>query len=166
MKGIFFILLSLSFFMKSYGQNNEAIINFIIIVDDQIPSTGNIGLKFITQKESREIDTIVASYVPGDLSIRRSDFDKLLSQDIKSIKLDIKSSEVCKEEVKYHTYEIEIRKAWLEYPFIVFRIYNLDKKRYKKLFVSLDRKDYTFEIDYPGGSMMRIRKKHPKENCK
>jgi len=49
-------------------------------------------------------------------------------------------------------------KNWFQ-TFIVLKIYNTTKKKYRKLFTPLKGKEYTYELEYAGGQMLQIRKK-------
>jgi hypothetical protein len=58
-----------------------------------------------------------------------------------------------------YNYEIEMEKNWFEQSFVILKIYNLDKKKYRKRLepLSKDRK-YTFDLETSQGQMIRIRK--------
>ncbi|MBY8963194.1 hypothetical protein KJK34_10560 [Flavobacterium sp. D11R37] len=49
-------------------------------------------------------------------------------------------------------------KNWFQ-TFIVLKIYNTTKKKYRKLFTPLKGKEYTYELEYAGGQMLQIQKK-------
>ena len=49
--------------------------------------------------------------------------------------------------------------------YYVLYIYNLDKRKYKNIYDTIEGENYTFEFDYPCGSTKRIKKKGAKEDC-
>ena len=59
-----------------------------------------------------------------------------------------------------YNYEIEIGKNWFEQTFVILKIYNLDKKKYKKRLAPLSKdKKYTFDLETSEGQMIRVRKR-------
>lgn len=164
MKKVIFILFMIIVFSKSYGQEEvKQKVNFVIMVDDKIPD--NMKLQFGIEKENQKSDTISIDYIPGDIVLKDSDFNKIESKEVKSVNLNIHYSKLCKTNINYYTYKIKFYPAWLHYPFTVLRIYNLDSKKNQKIFFPLEGQKYTYEMDSPNGSMIRVRKKHYKVNC-
>ena len=113
---------------------------------------------------SEEIINI--DYSPGSLSINNTDFDKLQSSRVKSFKLKFNYTEICKNDNIDYSYEIELKKGWIKHYYFVLKIYNTDKKKYKKLFNPILDKNYTYEYYYPVGQMLRVTKKKRKECCR
>ena len=167
MRRIIFILVVLVIVTKSYGQEAaKRNVNFIIMVDGKIPlSNGDAHLHFIVKRENQKIDTIEADYIPGDIILEKPDFFKLQSDDVKSISLEIHYKGLCKEEIKSYVYKIDFYKSWLQFDFTILRIYNLNSKKNKKIFFPLEGQKYTYEMDSPNGSMIRVKKRNDKENC-
>jgi hypothetical protein len=135
----------------------------IIMIDEKIPFQGDINLKFIIEYPKR--DTIRINYIPGDIVLGESDFNKLISTELKTINLEIHYSKLCKKKIKSYSYKIDFKQAWLKYSFSFLRIYNLDSKKNKKIFFPLEGKQYTYEMDSPNGSMIRVKKKNDKDRC-
>lgn len=164
MRRIIFILFALVVVAKSYGQEStKRNVNFIIMVDGKIPSQGDISLQFII--ENKKADTIRINYIPGDIILDEPEFNKMLSTEAKSISLEIHYSRLCKKEIKSYSYKIDFKQGWLQYSFSVLRIYNLDSKKNKKIFFPFEGQQYTYEMDSPNGSMIRVKKRNDKEKC-
>ena len=164
MKKHFIILCFLIFSnSKFYGQERvNKQVNFIISVDDKVV-IGSIAHCHLI------IDGVISKteigYIPGKLSfISNSEIsNKLMAA--KYVLLAFNYYEYCNGNQIVHNYEIELKKAWLDYSFVVLRIYNVNKKRYKGMFNPLKNKDYTYEMDFPEGSITRVKKKLLNENC-
>ncbi|WP_257667179.1 hypothetical protein [Parapedobacter tibetensis] len=135
-------------------------IDFIISIDGNIVKT-IYRPKIVMLDSDTDIKSVPVSYHPGDLSLAKSDLDYLLSQD-DSIKLLLEF-----EYYQYTTqgnqnvlnYGIEIGRNWLEQAYMVLYIYNTDKKPYKGKMKPIPGRNYTFELDYPGGQMIRLQEK-------
>lgn len=128
-------------------------LDLIIMIDDELVFGGLARSQILIDNE----DAIELSYHPGNLSFSQSDYDRLKEAKSDSLTLtfdyydDGGKLDLC-------NYKIPFFKSWLDHYFIVLRIYNLDKKKYRKAFKPLDaERNYTYELDYPGGSMRRIR---------
>lgn len=135
-------------------------VDFIISIDGDIVKT-IYRPKIVILDSDTDIKSVSVSYHPGDLSLAKSDRDYLLSLG-DSVKLLLKF-----EYYEYTTrgnqdvlnYEIEIGRDWLEQAYMVLYIYNTDKKTYKGKLKPIPGRNYTFELDYPGGQMIRLREK-------
>lgn len=135
-------------------------IDFIISIDGDIVKSIHRP-KIVVLDSDRSIKSVSVSYHPGDLSLDKSDLDYLLSVG-DSVKLSLKF-----EYYQYTSqgnqnvlnYEIEMSKDWLEQTYMVLYIYNTNKKRYKGKIKPIQDRNYTFELDYPGGQMIRLREK-------
>lgn len=140
----------------AFSQNKKEL-DFVIVVDENVWIT-NTSLQFVVNKTSSS-DTIKATYHPGSLSIMQSEYNQLLSEETKSIYLKFVYYEYSSKNQKIHSYEIEIKKPWLQDYFNVLHIYNLDKKKYKKLPPARAGENYTYELDSPSHSFRRVRNK-------
>lgn len=153
------VILALLITTSIFSQETKNI-DFIVVVDEEIV-TNSLGIKFsITSKDgnSREIET-VTGYYPGNLSMRKSDYDDLISDKIQGIILRLHYNPYINGKSFNYTYEIEVGKSWFEQSFVILKIYNLDKKRYKRRFDPLSKnKNYTFELTTSEGQMLRIKK--------
>lgn len=81
--------------------------------------------------------------------MNQTDYDEIIKFDY---------YEYVKDQRKVINYEIEMGKIWFEQPYLILNIYNINKKKYKKL-ESLKGKEYTFELKYSTGQMLRVRKR-------
>ena len=151
---IYFLLLSV---MNMYSQEIEKKINFIISIDDQIVSS--IARAKIIIDKNDNIDQIEIGYIPGELIISNADFEQITQDQVNSFLFSFDYYEYKKERQIVYNYEIEINKVWLEQSYRVLRIYNLNKKKNRKIFYPLKGKQYTYEVDLPSNSIVRIRKK-------
>lgn len=136
-------------------------INFIIVIDEEIV-TSSLSVKLlITSKDgvSKEIKT-TTGYYPGNISLKKSDYDDLISDGTQNVILKFNYDPYINGKPYYYTYEIEAGKNWFEHMFFILKIYNLDKKKYRKRFDPLSKdKNYTFELNTSQGQMLRIKKK-------
>lgn len=135
--------------------------NFIIVIDEEIV-TNSLGIKLlVTSKDgnSREIEPITG-YYPGNISLKKSDYDDLISDETQSVILKLRYDPYINGKSYDYTYEIEAGKNWFNDMFFILKIYNLDKKKYRKRFDPLSKdKNYTFELSTSDGQMLRIRKR-------
>jgi hypothetical protein len=162
---IIFILTSLISSDHSIAQEQRKDVNFVIVIDEKVLTGAMTRFKIIFSLENGAKETIEADYSPGNLSLKQSDYDKLLSADVKTTFLAFDYTEHCKKNQSVHNYEIDIKKGWLEHYYYVLYIYNTDKKQFKNVYDPLEGKNYTFEFDYPGGSTKRVKKKGAKDDC-
>ncbi len=165
MRKIIYIFIVLFFITKSYGQeDSKRHINFIIMVDGVIPFQGDINLKFII--EDSNLDTIRINYIPGDIVFEEMEFNRIMAlMGTKNLNLVIQYSKLCNKKIKSYSYKINFKPDWLKYSFNLLRIYNLDNKENKKIFTPLEGQQYTYEMDSPNGSMIRVKKTSKTENC-
>ncbi|SFC85398.1 hypothetical protein SAMN05421747_1393 [Parapedobacter composti] len=134
--------------------------DFIITIDGDIVKT-IYRPEIVILDSGTGVKSVPISYHPGALSLAKNDRDHLLSLD-DSIKLLLKfeyNEYTTRGNQKVLNYEIEIGKEWLEQAYMILHIYNTDKKPYKGKLKPIPGKNYTFELDYPGGQMIRLRKK-------
>ncbi len=155
MKKIFFILLVFFFVESLQGQEDIKKVNFIITVDEKL-AVDNILNSNIFIKSGDKIDTISCRYLPGELIIY--DYSKLVSADSNMVVLSIWY--IKRRSNKYYYYKIELNKnLFINYSYVILRIYNLDKWKYRRIYYPLDGKNYTYEFELPGYSIIRIRKR-------
>lgn len=156
----FQILLLLLIHQVSEAQENKKCFNFIVNIDDEIVTTLSRPVILLKQ-DSNLLKKIDIGYLPGNLSLNTEDFNSFFS--IKETTLFLQFyyyqySIKGKQEV--YNYEIEIGKNWFEQSFVILKIYNLDKKKYKNILEPLSKdKNYTFDLETSQGQMIRIRKK-------
>ncbi|AWG26928.1 hypothetical protein [Flavobacterium kingsejongi] len=155
MKKIILILVCI-FCEIALAQDAKRTFNFIITVDENIATTLHGG-EIILSKANDIFRTIHLTYDPGNLSMNQTDYDEIIKFD-GSITLKFDYHEYVKDEQKVINYEIEMGKIWFEQSYLILNILNTNKKKYKKV-EPLQGKEYTFELQYPTGQMLRVRKK-------
>lgn len=159
MKFVLIFLLSVSLTSYTIGQEKMKDINFVIVVDEKILTGVMERFKIIANLKNGTNEKIEVDYCPGNLSLKQSDYEKLIDTNVKTIYLAFDYIEYSNKKQKIYNYEIDIRKGWLEHYYYVLYVYNTDKKQYKNSLEPLFGKNYTYEFDYPGGSVKRVRKK-------
>jgi hypothetical protein len=156
-----YIMILMLFMATNIYSQEVKNINFIIVIDEEI-TTNSLGINFlITSKDgsSREIEAITG-YYPGNISLTKSDYDDLMSDETQSVILKFNYQTYINDKSNYYTYEIEAGKNWFNRMFVILKIYNLDKKKYRKRFDPLSKdKNYTFELTTSEGQMLRIKRK-------
>jgi hypothetical protein len=145
--------------VKSYCQENSKGVNFVITVDDNVVVGSIANLRLIASDADGKRKIIDIAYIPGELSIKNVDMGELLSSKLNTVLLAFDYYEFCNGKQIIHNYEIEIEKKWFNFSYMVLRVYNLDKKKYRKIFYPLKGCNYTYEIDFPSNSMTRIKRK-------
>lgn len=158
MKKILLMLFSTTLMSVLYGQESNKKLDFIIVVDEQIVIGTVSNLKLILQRDRKD-DIVKVYYHPGSLEIPFSGYEKMLSDVIDSLYIDFTYYEYTGQKQKVYHYKIELKKLWLKESFVILKIYNLDKKKYKNDFQPLKGRNYTFEIDSPSYTFRRIREK-------
>lgn len=159
MKRVLFLLLLIFCFTYVYGQDERKELDFIIMIDEDIAigSISQLQIKIVSDDKE---DILEANYYPGNLSIKQPDYGRLLSAHTKAIFLKFAYSVHDDKNQEIYHYEIELRKPWLEDYFNVLRIYNLNKKKYGKLFASVSKgRKYVYELDSPSHTFHLIRSK-------
>lgn len=153
MKWLLKILLALTFFSVFDLNAQEAVrVNMIICVDGEIvKSLYSPKMELVDEGGKKNIPV---GYFPGNLSIDSSDFKSLTSTDDLSFVFSVRDNEQIE-----RNYQISISKEWLIQNYFILYIYNTDKRNYKGKLSPLPGKNYTFELDYPGGQMLRLRNK-------
>src|SRR5688572_20530742 len=129
-------------FLKANGQK-EKNINLIIEIDEEIVVGPLSNLKIVLADSNTVINQLEADYYPGNLKLKEADYQNLLLS--KSICLKFDYSESKKGRYDTHNYELNLKNAKLENTYNIIRIYNLNKRKYKKHYIPLDgHKDYVF----------------------
>jgi hypothetical protein len=162
---IIFILVVAFSPMRSYCQKKNKLINFIIVIDDKVVVGSSQSFQFIVNGNKNKNRFFEADYIPGKLSLDKVDFEKLLSSQVKSFFLAFDYNEFYKGEQIIHNYKIELDKIWLQYDFIILKVYNLDKRKYQEIFDPIEGCNYTYEMECPDFSISRVRKKFINEDC-
>lgn len=132
--------------------------NFILVINDAVwVSYTNLRIEIGSDTGSLN-RSISGLYYPGNLSFEKGDYAKLLAARDSSMTLVVDFKERVKNEDRHLVFKLPFSASWLDHYFLIMRVYDLDKKKYRGIFAPLDRnRNYTFELDYPGGQMLRVR---------
>lgn len=145
--------------VSSYGQDGNRDFNFILVIDDEV-WISYTNLKIKIEDKAGSVSYVEGLYYPGNLSFEKESYEKLLTANADSMTLRIDYREYEGKKTKDYIFELPFSPKWLDYYFIVIRVYNMNKKEYKGVFEPLDKdRNYTYEMDYPGGQMLRVRNK-------
>jgi len=161
MKKNIVILLSILFSISLFSQQNKNF-DIIIFVDEEIVIEGIADIKFILKDTSNLNNNIIieADYYPGNLSITKSDYERILLSNKDLFLKFTYYGENEKGKRSVYLYEIEYQKSWMNTYFNILKIYNFDNSKYRRAFTQTNKEQkYTFEIISPDYSLIRIRKK-------
>lgn len=153
-------VLYLSVYQFGIAQENRKNFDFIIVIDEEIAIS--LSKPLIVVKQGADIlKRIDIDYSPGNLSLSSDDYDMIFSEQEITLFLQYdyyQYSSKGKQEI--YNYEIEIGKNWFDQMFVILKIYNLDKKKYRKALDPLSKeKNYTFDLETSQGQLIRIREK-------
>jgi hypothetical protein len=146
-------------FARVYGQEVKKNLDLIIVIDDKI-ADGSIASPKIQLVSGSGKEIIYVNYYPGNLSLAESDYSKILSDSTGIINLDFTYSEYVGQNQITYSYEIELKREWLEDYFNILRIYNLNKEKYKGYSASGVGKHYAYDLESPSHSRLSIKTKN------
>lgn len=160
MKKCVFWVLCLFVYQVSMAQENRKSFDFIVCVDEEI-ATSLTRPVIIAKQGANVLKRIDISYHAGNLSLSSEDYNMIFSEQEITLFLQFDYYQYSsKGKQETYNYEIEIGKNWFERTFVILKIYNLDKKKYRKRFDPLSKdKNYTFELSTSEGQMLRIKKR-------
>ena len=138
--------------------NNYKDFNFIICVDENIIES-IARPSIVIQKGDEVIKNVEVSYIPGKLSMNTDDYVLLSTVGDASLFLSFYYYEYSSTgKQKMYNYKIEIGKNFFTLSYVIFYIYNLDKKKYKEKLKPLSKdQNYTFDLSTSNGQMIRVR---------
>jgi hypothetical protein len=141
------------------AQENIKSFDFIICIDGEIATT-LFKPEIIVKQGENVLKKIDINYHAGNLSLSYEDYNIILSEQVDTLFFQFNYYQYLpKWKQKNYNYEIEIGKNWFENSFVILKIYNLDKKKYRKKLEPLSKdKNYTFDLETSQGQMIRIRK--------
>ncbi|MFA5670408.1 MAG: hypothetical protein WC967_14300 [Balneolaceae bacterium] len=158
----FLICISLLLSMLLYNTQEKMVdTNFIIMIDDELVLGTIARTSFKIQKNDGSEERIEFFYEPGLLRLSESNFEKINSDTVKSVTMVFSSYRQDSIEVGADEYELDFDRRWFFERYTVLKLYNLDKKKYKKILYPLDdNRNYTFDVytSNPMTSINRIRK--------
>jgi len=150
------IILIISSFYVSFSQEEKEF-DIVIVIDDVVANNVE-NLKMKLTDIRGDYFTVSPKYHPGSFIVKQSQYEKMMSEDIKSIEITFSYNSEHKGKSKGHYYTINYGKKWLKEPFSVLSIYNLDKKKYKRLYepINSDVK-YSVSIDFGHYSILNLK---------
>lgn len=158
MKNIIILFMIVFSFQNSLSQETKEF-DFIVSIDEEIVKT-LYKSTLVVKNGNNIVSTFSLSYHPGNISLNAKDFDDLFFSQDNKVYLKFDYYEYINGNQEIYNYEIEVGKNWFEQQYVILKIYNLDKKKYKKWFKPLSKdQNYTFELDTSSGQMMRVRKR-------
>ena len=158
-------LLQILSFSQLAGQ--EKSFNFILVIDGQLWITNtSIAISFPSSNGS-DLTQAVATYYPGELVFEQQEYEKIKNSKIDSLTMSFDYYEYQGKKQFLYNFDLPFYASWLDQSYMVMKVYNLEKRKYKGVFKPLDKeRNYTFELDYPGGQMLRVRNKVKKKRNK
>jgi hypothetical protein len=159
MKFIVTTIITIAFALQLKAQELDKHFDFIISIDERIPTGSLSDFKIIAQLENGEEKIIRARYHPGDITISNGDHSLLMSEKAQNVFLSFYYTEWIEgDERKDYRYKLDLKKGWLTSYFYILYIFNTDKPKYKKMFKPIEGEIFTYEFDSPNGSMRRVTK--------
>lgn len=156
MRSLLLIIVCILCCQTLLAQEERKEFDFIISIDGELPKSLYNPQVLMENDDNRKVMNV--NYYPGRLSFSHNDYDSLLSSQ-KGVKLILKFDYyeyVAKGQRKIHNYEIEMGRNWFDQSYIILKVYNSAKKRGGKKLHPLSGKDYTFDLEYPGGAMLHV----------
>lgn len=139
MKRLSLLLLFFSSVIIAIAQERKDF-DFVIVVDEEF-GTMTTPLHISLKKDNGETENINFYYHPGCLSLDINDYNKLKSFDGK-----IELHFGWYKHMSYYSYDIPIDKQLFKGSYVVIKIYNLDDKKYKKMYYPFEGKNYNFSL--------------------
>lgn len=158
MKKIFLLLFTCAIANYLFAQEGSKELDFIIVIDEQIP-TGSIAKLQVRLQGKKEDAILYASYYPGSLNLSVEDYSKVIADSTAIPYLEFTYYDHSGNTSTTYRYAIELQKVWLTSTFNILHIYNLDKKKYKNLFINTRNLKYVIELDSPAHTFKQIRKR-------
>lgn len=152
---------ALILFGQTYGQDVMKRLDFIIVIDDNIAVGSIASLQIAMMSGGGTKEFISASYYPGNLSLTENDYGKLMSDSVKAIYLKFTHYEYVGQKQTTYNYDIELKREWLGDYFNILRVYDLNKKVYKRKYSPNGAdKNCAYEIESPSHSFRLIERKN------
>jgi hypothetical protein len=159
MNRILLVLLVCCCGTNAFSQQQRKEFKLIIEIDDQLAVGGVTAPKLILTDKRDSVKTLSAGYDPGTLWVDGNNAVDLIKR-AKQIVFSFYYINPSNSDAGYYTYNIELKKDWITSSYCVLRVYNLDKRKYKRSYGPLSpTQNYTFSIDFPGYQMMPISKR-------
>ena len=120
----------------SFGYSQSKSCNLVLIIDNQI-ITQNVEMIF---SSNNSIEYTFQYSLGKTLSLNDNLFNK------ENVILNFKYDDISNNSIKNYKYDILFKSGWINNTnYLIIRIYNLDKKEFKKAFCN-EHKDYAVEV--------------------
>lgn len=159
MNRIWMFLLLCACTTNVFSQQDRKEFKLIIEIDEQLSINSVMGVNLIITDKNDSVKTLSAGYDPGTLRVNDKSAAALIAG-AKQIVLSFYYVDPANDSEAYTDYKIPFKKEWLTSKFCVLRVYDLDKKKYRKSYNPLSStQNYNFSIDFPDYQMMPITKR-------
>lgn len=163
MKRIFYVFFVSILFSNTIKSQDFIDLNLVVIVNEEIDAS-SVSVKLKYSLKDGNIKNVNARYVPGSLKVKKEDFNEIKKDSVKNIIIEIRNTNICKEDISYSFFIIEgLRFSLLEYDFFILKIYDTELKQYKSIYKPIENKKFAYEYDSPAGSMRRGQMKRTKK---
>lgn len=130
-----------------FAQEKSAL-NLIIAIDDKIATASISNIQLILVNNKNDSTTIEAGYYPGNLFVKDIDSSQFKGDELVRIKLSFTYNEYIKDQIQKKRYSIFLPPSFRNEHYVILRVYNLNKKRYRKRFYPCEQcNDYSYEIE-------------------
>jgi hypothetical protein len=142
------------------AQDDRISFDFIIFVDDHLWTTGTMALFVLRNETIGLVDTVKGSYHAGNLSMESSAYNRIMSDSVESIEMELEYKNINKLKEPSHIYSIIFNKKWFDCSYFVLKIYNLNFRKIRKYLPLIEGEDFTYIYDSSEGQMLREIKKN------
>lgn len=144
-----FLLINLT--SKAFGQEQSQRLNFILLIDKEIPIATIFDGYFLFKTQQNNIeDTIPFNYQVGGLMLTSSNYKKLFIQDSTAeIIIKFKYKRLFSSFVEIHDYEKRIPSTWINELYIILNIYNYYNATSRKKYY-MRKGEYLIQLQVPG----------------
>lgn len=157
MNKVIILFFLLTFCFQNVMSQKIININWTILINEKLESSEIMSSRIIVKTANDSNQVFNTWCYAGNLEIRELDFDRIFSEKVTSVWFEISTKE---NRGQSFNYKIKLKKKWFKTRYMVLKIYNLRKKKYRKMFVpSKNNKEFVYEIDFPGFSIRQLRRK-------
>lgn len=156
MKQFVLMIIFIFVFHESIAQNNSKSFDFIICIDEEIATT--LSNPLIIAKCGTEERQINVNYYVGNLSLSNEDYNYITSRQDISLLLNFNYYQYSLNgKQKIYNYEVIMKKGLFNQMFVILKIFNMDKKKYRKRFGTISKdKQYIINIDTSNGQILEL----------
>jgi hypothetical protein len=157
---ILFFLVFVIYSMSIFGQEKSKRLNFILLIDNEVPVATVYNGVFIITDSSRILkDTLSFDYEVGSIKMSSSNYNKLFFRNPQTkIEIKFKYESYQSHFTDVYEYKTEIPSEWINEMYIILKVYNYFNKESRRKYF-LKKGGYGIEIRVPGaGSVIPLRK--------